>query len=87
MFLRGNIRDAARTPHGDGNLIHYRLDFTLYLMQPTPLTGTATLPAAFTSRSKEDAARTPQGDSNDISQIIMIGSSRCSPHPSGGQQL
>ena len=55
--------DATRTPHGDGNIGSSLRDDIADLMQPAPLTGTATFYSQWRGHSP-DATRTPHGDGN-----------------------
>ena len=56
-------------------------------MQPAPLTGTATIPLLqIRQQQLIDAARTPHGDNNGYRSSQGWAASRCSPHPSRGQQ-
>ena len=66
------LQDAARAPHGDSNfdfavVEHVRCD----LMQPAPLTGTATVLAMIYLQPVHDAARTPHGDSNPAYSVVL----------------
>ena len=78
--------DAARAPHGDNNILVTALFTMSGVMQPVPLTGTATGKPLHSRDNDRRCSPHPSRGQQLYQLAEQLNQSRCSPCPSRGQQ-